>query len=218
MTRAHDASGLHFLVSALGLVASPLLILLYWVLYPAYGDVHGADVFAAIAAAPGRAQVADVVLLVGGLLAVAGALAYLNVLVSRAPWLSRIGAGFVITGWIAVMVLLMLDVVAEQPGTTQQLFDAVYTSPTVLLLNALAALHVIGSVLLGAALLRTRLVPRPLAAAGTAAPIVHFVSNVSGLLWVDAMTWVVLAVLGLQVMGVSTALADDGGALRLQEV
>ena len=185
---------------ALGLVASPLLILGYWCLYPAYGDVHGADVFADISAAPGRTHLADGVMLVGCLLAVAGALAYLQALVAAAPRLARVGATCTVVGWVAVLALLVLDVVAAQGTTTARSFEAVYSDPLVITLNALAALHLLGGVLIGVALLRTRLVPRGLAAAGAVAPVVHFVSNVSGLLWVDAATWLVTAALGAAVL------------------
>ena len=187
-------------VYALGLVASPLLILAYWVLYPAYGDVHGADVFADISAAPSRTYVADAVMLVGCLLAVAGALAYLQVLVAKAPRLSRIGAGCTVVGWIAVLALLLLDVVAAQKETTTAAFQAVYGDPLVLTLNGLAALHLLGGVLIGLALLRIRVVPTWLGVAGTVAPLVHFVSNVSGLLVVDGATWLVTAAMGWVVL------------------
>src|SRR5690242_16910570 len=128
--RRDDAGGMtrsaSHIAYALGLVASPLLILGYWVLYPAYGDLHGADVYAAISAAPGRTHVADAVVLVGTLLAVVGALAYLQVLGDLAPRLSRVGVSCSVIGWIAVTALIPLDVVAAQPTTTPQAFQAVY--------------------------------------------------------------------------------------------
>jgi hypothetical protein len=60
----------------------------------------------------------------------------------------------------------------------------------------LAGLHIVGGVLIGVALVRTRLVPLPLAVAATAAPAVHLAANLSGQFWLDATAWIVVATAG----------------------
>ena len=206
---------LRTLVYAAGLVASPLMFAMYWVLYPAYGDLRAADLVADIGSAPGRAQVADAFAFVAVFLAVPGALAYLRVLVARSPRLARIGCALTITGWIAVLVLLMTDVAARELAARPELFVALYGSPEVTVLSVLAALHIVGGVVIGVALVRSRLVRRPLAVAATLAPVVHLASNLAGLLWIDVACWVVLAVTGVVVLPRLTRLvAADEAVLR----
>jgi hypothetical protein len=69
---------------------------------------------------------------------------------------------------MAVLALLPLDVLAAQPETTRAVFGAVYGDGLTLSLNALALLHVVGGVLIGVALVRSRLLPRWLAVVGAA--------------------------------------------------
>jgi hypothetical protein len=187
-------------VYAAGLVASPLLLAVYWVLYPAYGEIHGADILRDIGAAPDRTAVADVFAFASCFLAVPAALGYLRVLVGRAPWLSRVGSSLLVVGWMAVLASLVLDVAARELSAEPSRFEALYASPAVQALSALASLHIVGGVLIGVALIRTRVVPRWLAVAATLAPVVHLTSNLAGLLWVDVATWVVTAATGIAVL------------------
>ena len=66
-------------------------------------------------------------------------------------------------------------------------------------LNVVATLHVVGGLIPGIALVRSRLVPRPLAVATAAAAPVQLVANLSGQLWLDSATWLVVAVAGVWV-------------------
>ncbi len=184
------------LVSTIGLVGSPLLLLAYFVTYPAYGEVHGADIARAVSADPGLTRTSDVLALAGCFLAVPATLAFMRVLRPGSPKLATIGGGLALLGWVALVGALMTDVVAIEVGEHAALFDGYYSNPIVVGLNALAGLHIVGAVLIGVALVRTRLVPIPLAAAATVAPVVHLASNLNGLLWLDAITWLVLAATG----------------------
>ena len=93
----------------------------------------------------------------------------------------------------------MTDVVALEIGEQVALFEQYYSNPIVLAINTLAGLHIVGAVLIGVALVRTRVVAVPLAAAVTVAPLVHLAANLGGLLWLDAITWLVTAVTGAAV-------------------
>jgi hypothetical protein len=206
------------LVYAAGLVGSPLLLLVYWLLYPAYGDLRALDIVADIGRSPDRAQVADGFAIGAVFLAVPGTLAYLRALAAPAPWLGRIGGGLAIVGWMAVLPLLMMDVVARELAAEPELFRAVYESAAVVALSAVATLHVAGGVIIGVALFRTRLVPRPLGAAAALAPLVHLGSNLAGLLWVDVGSWLVAAATGVLVLpGLARLVTADEAMLSGEE-
>jgi hypothetical protein len=203
---------------AAGLVAGPLLFATYWVLYPAYGDLRGAELLADIGAAPGRTLLADAFAFPAVFLAVPGTLGYLRALDGRAPRLAGVGAAVSILGWMAVLPPLTLDLVARELRDDPARFDAIFTSPAVTVLNAVAGLHVVGAVLIGLALVRTRIVAQPLAVAATAAPRVHLGSNLAGLLWLDVAAWLVIAATGVAVLpGLARLVAADEAVPRRVE-
>jgi hypothetical protein len=200
---------------AAGLVACPLLLAVYWLLNPAYGDLQAADIAVDIGGAPGRTRVADMFAFTAVFLAVPGTLAYLRLLTARAPVVGRIGCWLAVVGWVAVLPLLVMDVVAGELSASPDMFEAIYDSTPMVLLSAIATLHVVGGVLIGVALVRTRLVPRPLAVAAALAPVVHLASNLAGLLWVDIASWLVVAATGLAVLpGLARLVAADESLLR----
>lgn len=186
-------------VYAVGLVGSPLLILGYWILYPAYGDVTGSDVIRDVAADPDQTRVADIFAFAGTFLAIPAILGFIEALRRSSPRLALIGGGLALLGWTALIGALMTDVVAVELVDEPALFDDVYGNPFVIALNALVSLHIVGGVLIGVATLRTRLLPAGLAVALTAAPVVHLASNLAGQLWLDSLTWLVTATAGAMV-------------------
>jgi hypothetical protein len=201
---------IRMVVYAAGLVGSPLLLIVYWVLYPAYGDLHAADIVSGIGASPGRTTVADVFAVTAIFLTVPGSLGYLRALLGGAPWLGRIGASLSVVGWMAVLPLVILDVVARELAPEPKVFGAILTSGPVVALSAVATVHVVGGVLIGLGLLRARLVPRALAVAATAAPVVHLTANLAGVLWVDVASWLVAAATGVAVLpGLARLVAAD---------
>jgi hypothetical protein len=197
---------------ATALVVSPLLLLAYFVLYPAYGEIHGADILRSIADDPGRTQVADVCGFAATFLAIPATLALMHVLRPGSPRLATVGGALALTGWIALVGVLMVDVVAvelaDRPAEFQQIYENGFTTT----LSGVATLHVIGGVVLGVALARTRLVGLVPGVAMTAAPVVHLVSNLAGVLWLDAVAWIVVAGVGAMVARV--LLADRAAVTR----
>ena len=93
----------------------------------------------------------------------------------------------------------MTDVVATeiaQLGPTDEtvrLFKNLLTNPLVIALNVAASLHILGVVLIGVALLRAKAIPRPLALGALVAGPIHLAANLAGQLWLDAITWLVVA-------------------------
>jgi len=98
---------------ATGMVGSPLLILAYWLTYPAYGELHADAVARAIAADPGMTRVADVFGMAGTLLAVPWALAYVDVIGDRSRHLALPGGGLSVLGWMALVDVYTIDAVAK---------------------------------------------------------------------------------------------------------
>jgi len=187
-------------VSAVSLVLFPLSILTYWLLYPAYGLLDSAAALRAIDGHAARTATADLFVFTGAFLAAPATLALMRVLDGRSPKLSVIGGALHLLGWIAIIGVVMGDVIAVQivrGGTPApdvvQLYQRIMSSAPVIALNIVATLHVIGGVMLGIALWRTRLVPLWAGIAATFAQPIHFVSNIAGILLVDAITWIALA-------------------------
>lgn len=183
-------------LAAAGLVGTPLLLMTYFVLNPSYGDVHSADIARSIAAHPTRCTAADIAAFIGVLLAVPAILAFLRLLRPRTPWLASIGCSAAIVGKVALFGALVLDVVAIELDGDVAAYHDIVTNPVLEVVNGVIALHIVGSVLIGIALYRTRLVPRALAAAATAAPVVHLAAYFMDQVWIDVICWLVAAATG----------------------
>ena len=79
------------LLSAASLVLFPLLILAYWLFYPAYGKLDPADVLRAIDGHASMTTFSDVFAFAGTFLSVPATLALMRVLADRSPRLALIG-------------------------------------------------------------------------------------------------------------------------------
>jgi len=209
---------------AVSLVMFPVSILAYWLLYPAYGLLDSVAALRAIDGHAARTATSDVFAFSGAFLAVPATLALMRVLNARSPRLAAIGGAMHLLGWIAIIGLLMGDVIAVQMvsgGTPApdvvQLYRRIMSSPPVIALNIIATLHVIGGPMLGIALWRTRVVPLWAGVAATLAQPIHFVSNIAGILWIDAMTWIALAAAFGSVATVVLRPAADAAAERGQD-
>ena len=209
---------------AVSLVMFPLSILAYWLLYPAYGLLDSVAALRAIDGHAARTATSDVFAFSGAFLAVPATLALMRVLNARSPRLAAIGGAMHLLGWIAIIALLMGDVIAVQMvsgGTPApdvvQLYRRIMSSPPVIALNIIATLHVIGGPMLGLALWRTRVVPLWAGVAATLAQPIHFVSNIAGILWIDAMTWIALAAAFGSVAAVVLRPAEDAAVERAHD-
>lgn len=189
------------LVSATSLVLFPLMILVYWLLYPAYGEIDSGAILRSIDGHARVTTLANAFALGGTLLSVPATLALMRIFGDRSPRLAVIGGSLTLLGWIALMGVLMCDVVAVQMvshgGVTDaslDLFRNISNSPPMAVLNVLALLHIVGGVMTGVALWRSGLVPRWAGVAATIVQPIHLGANIAGQLWLDALSWVVLAV------------------------
>jgi hypothetical protein len=189
------------LVAAGALGGYPLLIFTYWLLYPAYGKSGATAILRAIDGHTAGTTAADVFGFGGAFLAVPASLALMTLLLERDSRIGWLGGLLSALGWIAVVALLLLDVVAVEltrgPGPTPAMihvFHDVLSSPLTVALDVLATLHVVGGVLIGVGLIRTGLIGPAAAIVATVTPILHLASNVAGVLWLDEATWLALAV------------------------
>ncbi len=188
------------LIAAASLVLFPLLILMYWVLYPAYGILDAAAGLRAIDGHGPITAVSDAFAMAGIFLSVPAILALMRVLGGRSPRLTLLGGGLSLVGWIALVGLIIGDVVATQmveqgplTASVVDLYSHIMNSPMMIALTVIALLHVVGGILIGVALWRSRLVPKWAAIVATITPPVHLASNLAGLLWIDSATWVALS-------------------------
>ena len=211
-------------VLAVSLVVFPLAILTYWLLYPAYGLLDSVAVLRAIDGHAARTATADVFVFTGAFLAAPATLALMRVLNARSPKLATIGGAMHLIGWIAIIGVVMGDVIAVQMvggGTPApdivQLYRRIMSSGPVIALNIIATLHVIGGTMLGIALWRTRVVPLWAGVAATIAQPIHLVSNIAGILWIDAMTWIALSAAFGSVAAVLLRPSADAAMERAQD-
>jgi hypothetical protein len=189
------------IAAAVSLVGYPLMLFGYWLLYPAYGKSGATAILAAIDGHTTRTEVADVFAFAGAFLAVPASLVLMGLFVQHRSRIGWFGGLLSAIGWIAIVGALMLDVVAIEIARTSgptpgsiHLYHEVLTSPLTIALEVVATVHVVGGTLIGVGLIRTRLVGMTAAVVATVTPVVHLVSNVAGVLWLDEATWIALAV------------------------
>lgn len=197
MLRSHTGR----IIAAAALVGYPLSIFMYWLLYPAYGKSGATAILRAIDGHAAGTTAADVFAFAGAFLAVPASLALMTVLLDRDSRIGWLGGLLSALGWIAIVGVLMLDVVAVEmtrgsgptPAMIHVFHDVLY-SPLTIALEVVATLHVVGGVLIGIGLIRTGLIGLAAAIVATITPVLHLVSNVTGVLWLDEITWLALAV------------------------
>jgi hypothetical protein len=152
---------------------------------------------------------------------VPASLVLMALFVQRSSRIGWVGGLLSAVGWIAVVGLLLLGVVAFEIAATSgptpgniHLHHDLLTSPLIISLDVIATLHVLGGMMIGVGLIRTRLVGVTAGVAAAVAPVLHLVSNVAGVLWLDEATWIVLAVVYAGVA--RTVLSSDTGTAPLQ--
>lgn len=218
MLRSHTGR----VIATGALVGYPLSIFMYWLLYPAYGKSGATAILRAIDGHAPATTAADVFAFTGAFLAVPASLTLMTLLLDRGSRIGWVGGLLSALGWIAVIGLLMLDVVAVEmtrgSGPTQAMvhvFHSVLNSPLTIAMEVLATLHVVGGVLIGVGLIRTRVIGLAAAIVATVTPPIHLASNLAGVLWLDELTWLALAV--AYGMAARVLLAGDEPSRRSRE-
>src|SRR4051794_28184275 len=198
MTRPRPGAGV---LLAVLMPLGPLCVAALRGLLPGYTAETGTDVAAAVAAAPGRQTAvvwlgyAAMLLLVPGVLAVAGLTR------EAAPRLTWWALALVVPGYLSLGALVAGDATlwsGNAAGLGESAVAALYDHPHPAMIVGLAVFvvgHVVGTVLLGAALLRSRRVPAVFAWALTISQPLHFIALVIlGLQPLDVFAWCLTAI------------------------
>lgn len=131
-----------------------------------------------------------------------GALAAIRLVRRHTPRLATWTAALLVPGYLGMTALLATDAVAMAgtdlglpPGRVSDLADAVFALPTVTVLTLVFVVgHILGTLVLGIAVLRARLAPAPVAVALAASQFVHLAAVIAGLPWLDLLAWGTTAV------------------------
>lgn len=155
-----------------------------------------------VAADPGTQRLILWCGLVAVLTLLPGALAAVRLLRRHTPRLATWTAALLVPGYLGMTGLVAVDAavlagtnLGLPPGTVTELSDAVFALPTVNILVSLFIVgHIVGTLLLGIAAFRSRVIPRPLAVALALSQFVHLAAVIAGLPWLDLLAWATTAV------------------------
>ncbi len=154
-------------VLATGVVGGPLMIVLGGALAPSIHDTGQASIAANAAANPTTNAAHLAAFVLASFLLPIGAIGLARLAYPRTPWLATIGGLLAVVGWLPFSALAALDdltsAMAQLPnsGSYAELLDRFSTDAvmgTYLLVYVIG--HLVAYVLLGAALLRGRVIPR----------------------------------------------------------
>jgi len=155
-----------------------------------------------VAAAPGRERLVLWCGLIAVLTLLPGAMAACRLLRRHTPRLATWTAALLIPGYLGLTGLLAVDAavlagteLGLPAATVTDLSDAVLSLPTVSILLALfIGGHIVGTLLLGIAALRARVIPAPVAIALAVSQFVHLSAVIAGLPWLDLLAWSTTAI------------------------
>jgi energy-converting hydrogenase Eha subunit C len=179
-----------------------------WATRAGGSDSTGADALALAAAHPGLYRLGSVAAMLASLLMVPAVLGVKRLVVARSPKLGSIGAALTAGGYICYFAIAssgFVDIaMAERGGPVADyaaVLDSSQSDPAVLWMFLLfVAGNLIGTLLLGLALLRSRAIPLGAAAAVLAWPPLHVIGLVVGSEWFE-VAGAVLQAVGLAVAG-----------------
>lgn len=155
-----------------------------------------------VAAHPGAQRVVLWCGLIAVLTLLPGVLAAVRLLRRYTPRLATWAGALLVPGYLGLTALLAGDAVAAAgtdlglpPARVTDLVDGVGALPTMTVLTIVFVVgHIIGTLLLGIAALRTRLAPAPVAVALAISQFVHLGAIIAGLPWLDLLAWLATAV------------------------
>ncbi|WP_327043920.1 hypothetical protein OG320_19285 [Microbispora sp. NBC_01189] len=171
-------------------------------------DSTGANTLALVAAHPGLYRLSTVAAMLGSLLMVPAALGARRLIDDRSRRLGALGATLMAGGYICYFAVAFAGItdiaMAERGGPVADyaaVIDGAQSDPTGIWVFLLFALgNLVGTLLLGLALLRARVVPLWAAAGVIAWPPLHVIGLVAGTEWFEVAGAITQAV-GLAVTG-----------------
>ena len=154
------------------------------------------------AAHPGAQRLVVWLGLVAVLTLLPGALAAIRLLRRYTPLLATWIAALLVPGYLGMTALIVADAgtlgaidLRLPAGQVTELSDATFAVPTMTILVLLFVVgHIVGTLLLGIAAFRARLMPRPVAGALAVSQFVHLAAVIGGWPVVDLLAWTTTAV------------------------
>ena len=154
------------------------------------------------AAHPGAQRLVVWLGLVAVLTLLHGALAAIRLLRRYTPLLATWIAALLVPGYLGMTALIVADAgtlgaidLGLPAGQVTELSDATFAVPTMAILLLLFVVgHIVGTLLLGVAAFRARLMPRPVAVALAVSQFVHLAAVIGGWPVVDLLAWTTTAV------------------------
>ena len=209
-----DTARLRRLASCVALVAGPALVLAATATLPWY---TGDDTLATLdvaAAHPDATRAGDLLAFLAILVMIPATLAVAHALRRRSPLLGLVGATLAIGGWVGGMLLVVANeydlMLAGSPAREEVAVTLQDSSPWVLgvVLAVFLLGTLLGSVVLGAGLLRARIVPAWAGAAVVASPALSLVGNAADVKALDVAGGVALLI-GFAAVAHAAATAGD---------
>ncbi|GLX04312.1 hypothetical protein [Microbispora sp. NBRC 16548] len=156
-------------------------------------DATGAEALALMAAHPAETRLATVAAMLGSLLMVPAVLGARRLLAGRSPRLGLLGATLMAGGYICYFAVVFggitVDVMARRGGPLADyaaVVDGAQSDPSAVWVFLLFVLgNLVGTLLLGLALLRARVVPLWAAAGIMSWPPLHVIGLVAGTEWFE---------------------------------
>ena len=211
------------LASAACLVLGPALLVAGFAVMPwQRADADELDSLNLTAANITATQIADLLIFAGALLLIPALLAFMRALGRDAPVLGLVGGVLSIAGAVAGMLVVVSDqmmiALADQPALRPDAAAALAESPAWVLAIVLVVFlggSFIGTVVLGAAVLRSRILPAWTGVALIAAPAISIASHIVERQAIDVvgglLQFVVFALLAQRVLATDDALWEAGG-------
>jgi hypothetical protein len=188
-----------------------------WATRDGGSDQNGAETLALAAAHPGLLRIAVVAAMVGSLLIVPAVLGAIRLTRARAPRLGLAGGTLMIAGYVCYLGIngtgfeqLAMAEHGGPLGAFAEVIDAGQQDAAGLWVFLLFVLgNLVGTALLGVALLRSRAVPAWAAVAVLAWPVLHVAGLVAGSEWFE-VTGAALQALGLAAAGMAVLRSGAG--------
>jgi hypothetical protein len=209
----HDWRRIRRLFSGACLIAGPALFFLGILVRPTGSDDTGDELLAYVRDNSTAVQLSDLMLITAVLLLVPAFVGAMHVLRNRAPLLGYLGGGLAAVGFVCLFGMITVDGVAleiARRGTAAagmgMVLDQAPNQDLLLwtLTLVFVAGHIIGTILLGIGLFRTRFVPVWAAVAVTMSQPLHFVAHGIGNKPLDVVAFALfaagLATLGMRVL------------------
>lgn len=169
------------------LVAAPAVIVATFVVAPFGNDETGKEIVSAVAANQWAYTIVPVALTIGILLLIPAVMTAIGLAARRAPYLAYIGGGMAIAGYVALpstfagpQAALALSAAGVSPDQAAAVIDKLLSGSVVLNLLSVVfvAGHILGTTVLGVALIRARVVAIWAGALFVVSQPIHLVAHI----------------------------------------